>query len=112
MKDQFNREITYLRVSITDLCNLRCKYCMPEEVCRKRHEDILSFEEIAEVVEAASELGIHKIRITGGEPLVRRGCVELCRMISEIEGTVHHWGKQSDLYVVALLAVYKKENLL
>lgn len=86
MKDQFSRDITYLRVSITDLCNLRCRYCMPEGVCRKRHEDILSFEEIAEIVAAAAELGVKKVRITGGEPLVRRGCVELCRMIAAIPG--------------------------
>ena len=86
MKDQFDREITYLRVSVTDLCNLRCRYCMPDGVCRKRHEEILSFEEITEIVEAAAKLGISKIRITGGEPLVRRGCVDLCRMIAGVEG--------------------------
>lgn len=86
MKDQFEREITYLRVSVTDLCNLRCRYCMPNGVCRREHEDILSFEEIAEIVEAAAKLGISKIRITGGEPLVRRDCVELCRMLSAIDG--------------------------
>ena len=86
MKDQYGREITYLRVSITDLCNLRCRYCMPEGVCRKRHEDILSFEEITEIVTAAAELGIQKVRITGGEPLVRRGCVELCRMVAAVPG--------------------------
>lgn len=86
MRDQFDREISYLRVSITDLCNLRCQYCMPEGVCQKRHEDILSFEEIAEIVAAAAQLGVKKVRITGGEPLVRRGCVDLCRMIAEIPG--------------------------
>lgn len=86
MKDQFEREITYLRVSVTDLCNLRCRYCMPNGVCRREHGDILSFEEIAEIVEAAAQLGISKIRITGGEPLVRRDCVELCRMLSAIDG--------------------------
>ncbi len=86
MKDQFEREISYLRISITDLCNLRCRYCMPDGVCQKEHRDILSFEEIQEITSAAAELGIHKVRITGGEPLVRRGCVELCRMISGIPG--------------------------
>ena len=86
MKDQFQREITYLRVSITDLCNLRCRYCMPEGVCHKHHEDILSFEEITEIVTAAARLGIRKVRITGGEPLVRPGCTELCRMISAVPG--------------------------
>lgn len=86
MRDQFEREITYLRVSVTDLCNLRCRYCMPEGVCRKRHEDILSFEEIVEIVSAAAELGVRKVRITGGEPLVRRGCVDLVRMVAAIPG--------------------------
>ncbi len=86
MRDQFQREITYLRVSVTDLCNLRCRYCMPDGVCQKEHRDILSFEEITEIVTAAAQLGIQKIRITGGEPLVRRGCVELCRMVAEVPG--------------------------
>ena len=86
MRDQFQREISYLRVSITDLCNLRCRYCMPDGVCQKRHEDILSFEEITEIVTAAASLGIRKIRVTGGEPLVRKGCVELCRMIASVPG--------------------------
>lgn len=84
MRDQFEREITYLRVSVTDLCNLRCRYCMPEGVCQMRHEDILSFEEIVEIVSAAAELGVRKVRITGGEPLVRRGCVDLVRMVAAI----------------------------
>lgn len=86
MKDQFDREISYLRVSVTDLCNLRCRYCMPDGICQKQHEDILSFEEIVEIVSAAAELGVRKVRVTGGEPLVRKGCVDLVRMISAIPG--------------------------
>jgi cyclic pyranopterin phosphate synthase len=86
MKDHYQREISYLRVSITDLCNLRCRYCMPEGVCQKRHQDILSFEEITEIVTAAAQLGVRKVRITGGEPLVRRGVVDLCRMVSQVPG--------------------------
>ena len=86
MKDKYQREITYLRVSITDLCNLRCRYCMPNGILQKSHANILSFEEITEIVTAAAELGITKVRITGGEPLVRRGCVELCRMICAVPG--------------------------
>ena len=86
MKDQYSRDITYLRVSITDLCNLRCRYCMPDGICQKRHEDILSFEEIEEIVAAAAQLGVKKVRVTGGEPLVRCGCVELCRMIASVPG--------------------------
>ena len=86
MKDQYQREISYLRVSVTDLCNLRCRYCMPEGVCQKSHADILSFEEITEIVTAAAQLGIRKVRITGGEPLVRRGVTELCRMVAAVPG--------------------------
>lgn len=86
MKDQFDREISYLRVSVTDLCNLRCRYCMPDGICQKQHEDILSFEEIVEIVSAAALLGVRKVRVTGGEPLVRKGCVDLVRMISAIPG--------------------------
>ncbi len=87
MKDQFNREITYLRVSITDRCNLRCRYCMPEDgVCKLSHQDILRYEEILEIVSMAAELGVKKVRVTGGEPLVRLGCADLCAGISQIPG--------------------------
>ncbi len=86
MKDLYQREITYLRVSVTDLCNLRCRYCMPEGVCQKSCAEILRFEEIAEIVAAAAQLGVYKVRITGGEPLVRRGIVDLCRMVAEVPG--------------------------
>ena len=86
MKDRFGRDITYLRISVTDLCNLRCKYCMPESgVERLCHSDILSLEEIVEIVKVAAKNGITKIRLTGGEPLVRRGFVHLCKEISKIE---------------------------
>lgn len=87
MKDAFNRTINYLRISVTDLCNLRCKYCMPEDgVEKKHHSDILSVEEIEIIVRAAAELGIDKVRITGGEPLVRNGILEICRRIGAIDG--------------------------
>lgn len=86
MKDRFNRNIDYLRISVTDLCNLRCKYCMPKSGVEKLcHSDILSVEEIFDIVKVASENGIKKIRLTGGEPLVRRGFLELCRKIGSIE---------------------------
>lgn len=85
MKDTLGRNINYLRISVTDRCNLRCMYCMPEEgVCKKEHRDILSLEEIYEVVKAYSELGVNKVRITGGEPLVRKGLVDLIRNISRL----------------------------
>mgnify|MGYP001819125820 CR=1 FL=1 len=71
MYDNFNRKINYLRISVTDRCNLRCTYCMPEQgVELIRHRDILSFEEIAEVVRHGVGHGNEKVRITGGEPLV------------------------------------------
>ncbi|MCK5008734.1 MAG: radical SAM protein, partial [Spirochaetales bacterium] len=82
MYDSYNREITYLRISVTDKCNLRCRYCMPEEgVPVRRHEEFLSFEDITAAVRAAVKLGVTKVRLTGGEPLVKRGIVDLVRMI-------------------------------
>lgn len=83
MFDSFNRRINYLRISVTDRCNLRCTYCMPAEgISLMSHSEILSFEEILEVVDAAIALGVDKVRITGGEPLVRKGVVNLVRMIA------------------------------
>ena len=87
MRDSFGRTIRYLRLSVTDKCNCRCVYCMPADgVPRCRHEDLLSFEELVEVVRAATTLGVTKVRITGGEPLARRGVVELCRMVAAVPG--------------------------
>ena len=87
MTDTFGRTIDYLRISLTDLCNFRCIYCMPEQgVPRLRHEDILSLEEIEEIARAAVALGVHKIRLTGGEPLVRRGVLTLCERLAAIPG--------------------------
>ena len=87
MYDSYNREISYLRISVTDRCNLRCSYCMPEEgtVSRLNHR-MMSFEEITEVVRILAPAGISKIRLTGGEPLVRKGIAELVGMLSGIEG--------------------------
>ena len=85
--DGFQRGISYLRISVTDRCNLRCIYCMPPEgVELVSHNDILSFEEILLAVRAAVSLGIDKIRITGGEPLVRSSIVQLVSMIAAVEG--------------------------
>ena len=80
MLDRYGRNITYLRLSVTELCNLRCRYCMPEEgVCKKEHSEMLTEEEIVLAVETAAELGINKLRITGGEPLVKKNIVCCCR---------------------------------
>lgn len=87
MFDRFKRKIHYLRVSVTDRCNLRCVYCMPEQgISLVSHNDILSYEEIAEIVRFAANLGVDKVRITGGEPLVRKGIVDLVSMLSAIKG--------------------------
>ena len=85
--DNFNRPISYLRVSVTDRCNLRCVYCMPPEgVPWRPHEEILRYEEIETVVRAAAELGISKVRLTGGETLVRKDLVDLVAMLARIPG--------------------------
>lgn len=82
LTDRFGREITYLRVAVTDRCNLRCAYCMPEEgIELKRHDEMLSYEEIIGICGAAVALGINKIRLTGGEPLVRK---DICSLVSGI----------------------------
>jgi cyclic pyranopterin phosphate synthase len=87
MFDRFNRSINYLRISVTDRCNLRCTYCMPEDGIRLLdHSDILSFEEITDFARLALANGITKVRLTGGEPLVRKGIVELVKMLSKIDG--------------------------
>ena len=85
--DRFNRRINYLRISITDRCNLRCIYCVPPFGERKlRHKDILRYEELLRIARIAIKLGITKIRLTGGEPLVRRGVQEFIPMLAALEG--------------------------
>lgn len=85
--DSFNRKIDYLRISITDRCNLRCRYCMPEDGIELiPHDGILTFEEIIRVVQVFATSGISKIRLTGGEPLVRRGVVDLIHRLGRIQG--------------------------
>lgn len=87
MLDNYNRNISYLRISVTDRCNLRCTYCMPQDgIKHLNHSDILKFEEIVEFVKIAISYGINKIRLTGGEPLVRKNIVDLVSMISELKG--------------------------
>lgn len=87
MQDRFQRTIEYVRISITDRCNLRCRYCMPEQGVRKLcHEDILSFDEILRIVRALAALGVRKVRLTGGEPLVRKDILDLIRKIRRVKG--------------------------
>ena len=87
MIDTFGREITYLRLSVTDRCNLRCRYCMPEEgICKKRREDMLSEDEMIMAVKAAASLGITKLRLTGGEPLVKKNILSICERSAAVSG--------------------------
>lgn len=86
MRDSINREINYMRISITDRCNLRCQYCMPDGIVPVPMEQILTYEEICSVAAVAARLGIRYIKVTGGEPLVRRDCPELVGMLKAIPG--------------------------
>lgn len=87
MYDRYRRNIHYLRISVTDRCNLRCRYCMPEKGIKLlRHEDILSYEEIVSFTRVAVEKGIDKVRITGGEPLTRKNIVYLIRLLAKVDG--------------------------
>lgn len=87
--DSYGREINYMRISITDRCNLRCRYCMPEGADWLPMEEILTYEEITEVCQEAVKLGITRFKITGGEPLVRKDCDKLIRMIKNIKDVEH-----------------------
>ena len=87
MKDRYGREIDYLRISITDRCNLRCIYCMPEEgICQTAHKEILTYDEIRRICRCMTALGIKKIKLTGGEPLTRKDSAVLVRMLKELPG--------------------------
>ncbi|MCY3599719.1 MAG: radical SAM protein, partial [Gemmatimonadetes bacterium] len=87
MKDQFGRSIRYLRISVTDRCNLRCTYCMPEEgLAWIPKPEMLAYEEISEIVRQMAALGLERVRITGGEPLVRKDLPDLVRMIAAVPG--------------------------
>ncbi len=85
--DSHGRKINYLRLSVTDRCNLRCRYCMPEDgISKLRHHEILTFEELMILARTAVQIGIEKIRITGGEPLVRNGIIHLLGNLAKIPG--------------------------
>ena len=106
MYDRFKRKINYLRISVTDRCNLRCRYCMPEEGIKLiSHDEILSYDEITDFTRVAASMGIDKVRLTGGEPLVRKDLPVLVSMLAEIDGI-------KDLSMTSngtLLARYAKE---
>lgn len=87
MIDRFGRDITYMRISVTELCNLRCRYCMPEDgICKKSHEEMLTEDETITAIEAAASLGIKKLRITGGEPLVEKNIISICERAAKVPG--------------------------
>ena len=87
MIDNYGREISYLRLSVTERCNLRCRYCMPEDgICKKSHDSMMTEEETIRAVEVAASLGIKKLRITGGEPLAKRNIISLCQKAAAVEG--------------------------
>ena len=89
MEDSFGRKIDYMRISVTDRCNFRCRYCMPQGIKTSPMTEILTYEEIIEIVKAAVKCGISKLKITGGEPLVRRGVVWLIQELNKIQGVEH-----------------------
>ena len=87
MLDSYGRKITYMRLSVTERCNLRCRYCMPEEgICKKSHDMMLTEDEMIQAVEVAAALGVKKLRITGGEPLVKKNIISICRRAAALEG--------------------------
>lgn len=86
IKDTYNRQIDYLRISVTDRCNLRCRYCMPENVEFIPHPEIMRYEEFLRLTEILAGQGIRKVKVTGGEPLVRRGCTDFIKSLKRTKG--------------------------
>lgn len=86
MYDQYNRKIDYLRISLTDRCNLHCRYCQPEISEHVPHNEILRYEELLRICRAALQLGIRKFKITGGEPLLRKGCSDFIASLKQLDG--------------------------
>jgi cyclic pyranopterin phosphate synthase len=112
LSDSFQRPIDYMRVAVTDRCNLRCLYCMPEEgVPWMPHSSILSYEELLSIIRAGADLGISKIRITGGEPLVRMGISDFVKMISLVEGITDIAMTTNGIYLAQYASDLKKAGL-
>ncbi len=110
--DRFNRRIDYLRISVTDRCNQRCIYCMPEDIfVPKSHRDILSYEQIESFTKVAARMGITKVRLTGGEPLVRRGIEQLVAKLSCIDGVDEVCMTTNGSLLAAKAAILKRGGL-
>ena len=111
MRDLYNREIDYMRISVTDRCNFRCRYCMPEGIRKVPMEKILTYEQITEICEAGVSLGITKFKITGGEPLVRLGCPDLVGMIRGIPGAEQITMTTNGMLLAEMLPALMKNGL-
>ena len=111
MRDLYNRKIDYMRISVTDRCNFRCRYCMPEGIRLVPMEKILTYEQITEICEAGVSLGITKFKITGGEPLVRRGCPDLVGMIRGIPGVEQITMTTNGMFLAEMLPELMKNGL-
>ena len=111
MRDLYNRKIDYMRISVTDRCNFRCRYCMPKGIRLVPMEKILTYEQITEICEAGVSLGITKFKITGGEPLVRRGCPDLVGMIRGIQGVEQITMTTNGMFLAEVLPELMKKGL-
>ena len=111
MRDLYDRKIDYMRISVTDRCNFRCRYCMPEGIRKVPMEKILTYEQITEICEAGVSLGITKFKITGGEPLVRLGCPDLVGMIRGIPGVEQITMTTNGMFLAEMLPELMKKGL-
>jgi len=112
LHDNFGRTIEYLRLSVTDRCNLRCRYCMPAEgIDPIKHKDVLSYEELLRAVSIAVRCGVHKIRVTGGEPLVRKGLVGFIRDMAGISSEVEITLTTNGILLADMAADLRKAGL-
>lgn len=111
MRDQYDRSIDYMRISVTDRCNLRCKYCMPEGIEKVSMQQILTYEQMEEICECAAETGIRKIKVTGGEPLVRKGCVPFIGRLKAIPGIEQVTMTSNGMLLADCLEELKRQGL-
>lgn len=111
MEDKYGRQIDYLRISVTDRCNLNCRYCKPEIADKLQHSDILTYEEIMEICKAAVALGINKFKITGGEPLLRKGCSDFLRQLKAVPGVEQVTLTTNGIYLPQYLTALKQMQL-